>query len=756
MQPSAPSRDAAVSSPDMNRRMTWLGAAAIALATLAVYANSLSGPLVFDDVASILQNPSIRNLGRITDVLTPPATDGMTVGGRPLLNLSLALNYAISGTEVWSYHALNIVIHLLAGLTLFGIVRRTLALHPGLAAPRGNRPGVASTEGHWIALAVAALWALHPLHTEAVTYVIQRAESLMGLLYLQTLYAFIRTVEKPASRLWPAWCVGACLLGMATKEVMVSAPLIVLLYDRTFVTSSFREAWHRRRRLYAALACTWILLVVLVASHGGNRGGSIGFGVSIGWWEHALTQFRAMSRYLWLSFWPHPLAFDYGPERITGVMDVLPYVFPVGLLAWITLLGFQRRTAVGFAGVWFFAILAPTSLIPGPTQMTVEHRMYLPLAVVLTGAVVIACRLGGRRILLASLPVCAVFAGLTVARNTDYRSELALWKDTADKRPNNPVAWGSYGSALDKAGRLEEALAAEQKAQQITPYFWGIQFNLGNVLVEMGRLPEAVEAYNQALQLRPDQSEVRANLARTLALLGQFEAAAGHYRTILGTQPNSATAHAGLGLALLGLGHAADAVVPLTTASGLEPGNADIEYNLGNALMLSNRPAEAVLHYERVLALRPAFIEAACNLADALLAVGRPADAIARYEAALRLQPDHAVAHGRFGILLAGLQQLPAAIAHLGRAVELQRGGGGFLLPFATVLLQADRAGDAIPQLNAFLRLNPQGTEAAQAHTLLGTAYRRGGDATRAATEFQAALRSDPNYAPARDALRAP
>ena len=204
----------------------------IALAGFAAYANSFSGPYVFDDLGSIPENPTIRQLWPIGRVLTPPP--GQTVSGRPLVNLSLAINYAFGGTGVAGYHLGNLLIHLLAGLTLFGIVRRTLVPKTRMATQ--------------LACAVALLWTLHPLQTESVTYLIQRAESLMGLFYLLTLYCFIRWidadvgakrarvplqsgsgsrqafVESGRSNGW-AWLSGlCCLLGMASKEVMVSAP----------------------------------------------------------------------------------------------------------------------------------------------------------------------------------------------------------------------------------------------------------------------------------------------------------------------------------------------------------------------------------------------------------------------------------------------------------------------------------------------------------------------------------------------------
>jgi hypothetical protein len=169
-----------------------LAGLALVLAVAAAYANSLRAPFVFDDGFAIVRNATIRHLGRIGDVLSPPT--GFAVCARPLVNLSLAINYAISGLNPWSYHLLNVVIHALAALALFGILRRTLA-------------GPAAAFAAWTA---ALLWALHPLLTESVTFVIQRTESLMGLCYLTTLYCFIRGA-RGAARPWFGLCFLSCL-----------------------------------------------------------------------------------------------------------------------------------------------------------------------------------------------------------------------------------------------------------------------------------------------------------------------------------------------------------------------------------------------------------------------------------------------------------------------------------------------------------------------------------------------------------------
>ncbi|MEO6876250.1 MAG: hypothetical protein ABI222_15655, partial [Opitutaceae bacterium] len=377
--------------------LTTRGAIALAggtlvLAVVAAYANSWNAPFVFDDFMAITQNPTIRHLDRLGDVLSSPAfATGST--GRPMVSLSLALNYAVGGYDVKGYHLANTLIHAVAALALFGLMRRTL-LRPVMR----EKFGAAALP---LAFAIALLWALHPLQTESVTFVIQRSESLMGMFYLLTLYGFIRAVESASPRRWQIFTVIVCLVGMATKEVMVSAPVLVLLYDRTFVAGSFGRAWQQRRTFYLSLAATWLLLAYTVIA-AGQRGGAAGFGRGVSSWDYALTQCHAIILYLRLAFWPSPLVVDYGTTIVQSLGEVWwQALLLIGLVAG-TCFALVRRPAVGFAGVWFFALLAPSSsVVPLITQTMAEHRMYLSLAAVI-GLVV----LGGYRWLgRGSLPV---------------------------------------------------------------------------------------------------------------------------------------------------------------------------------------------------------------------------------------------------------------------------------------------------------------------------------------------------------------
>ena len=610
----------------------------IAVAALAAYANSVGGPFVYDDGPAIADNPTLRHFA---SAFFPP--DGTTVSGRPLVNLSLALNYALSGSDVWSYHALNVLIHLAAGLALFGVVRRTLST-------------LAFQHSTAAAGAVALLWTIHPLQTEAVTYTVQRAESLMGMFYLLTLYGFVRAVESPAPRAWFALSFAACLAGMACKEVMVSAPLLVLLFDRTFVAGSFRTAWQKRKSYYAALAGTWLLLAVLVASTGGDRSGTVGFDVGVPWWAYWVTQFRAVTHYLALTFWPHPLIFEYGTFWETSFAAVLPRALLVLALLAGTVVALRRRPALGFLGAWFFAMLAPTSVLPGTTQMIVEHRMYLSLAAVLVFAVVAAHARFGARSLVGFFGAAAALAGVTFERNADYRSELALWSDTVAQCPTSALAHCNLAIALVKLQRLPEAVAHYEQSLALAPRAPNTHYNYALALTRLGRGPDAIAHYEAALRVKPDFASAQCNLGTLLFQAGRAAEAIPHFERALRLTPDDSDTHCNLANALYQTGRASEAIAHYERALALRPGDADNHYNYANTLLQLGRTTEAIAHYAKSLALRPNDPDTHFNLGVAYEQAGRPDGAIAQWRLALQLRPDYAAARENIARLQAALR----------------------------------------------------------------------------------------------------
>jgi tetratricopeptide (TPR) repeat protein len=585
--------DRMATSPQFRPASRWLAPGMVCIAAWGAYGGSLNGEFVYDDLAAIVGNPSIRHLG--WHALRPP--DGLTTSGRPLVNLSFALNHALGGLGVGGYHLANLLIHAAAGLVLLGLVRRTLDL-PGLA-------GRFRRDAGWLALAAALLWTVHPLQTEAVTYVVQRVESLMGFFYLLTLYCLVRAGTAGSSRGWLAGSVAACAAGMACKEVMVSAPVVSLLLDRACLAGSFRAAWRQRAPYYLALAATWLLLLALVHSTGWNRGGTVGAGTSVGWWDYLLTQFRALPHYLRLSAWPHPLAFDYGTFWERDPAALLPQMILVVGLAVAALAALRFRPRLGLLGAAFWAPLAPTTLLPGTTQMIVEHRMYLSLAPVVVGLVLAGHALLGRRALLLAGAAAIALVPATAARNRAYRTGLMLWGDTVAKVPGNARAHCNLGIALAAAGRPAEAVRHYDLSLQLEPNAAQTHYNRGVALARLERWPDALQAYARALALSPDLPEALCNQGAALLASGQPEAAIG----------------------------------PLQRARGLRPDDAEIAGNLGNALAQAGRAGEALPHYAAALRLQPGDADLHFNRGQALLSLGRAAEARADLEAAVRLRP---------------------------------------------------------------------------------------------------------------------
>ncbi|HXA79862.1 MAG TPA: tetratricopeptide repeat protein [Opitutaceae bacterium] len=697
------------------------------------------------------------------------------MAGRPIVNLSLAVNYAFGGLDPWGYHALNLAIHMLAGLVLFGVVRRTLlrqgyggqalrehstfnVQHPTSKSndPIFQEPNFAEA-ATWLAFAVALLWVLHPLQTESVTYISQRAESLMGLFYLATLYFFIRGVARSpeprvqsretgdnptsqlstlssglpvrrsfskggSSRLWFTASILSCLIGMACKEVMVSAPLMVLLYDRTFVAGTFRDAWSKRWRYYAGLASTWLLLGFLVAGTKG-RGSTAGFGSEITSWPYALTQFRAIVHYLQLSLWPHPLVLDYGTALATRASEIVPYAVIVLLLLVGTAFALWRRPALGFLGAWFFAILAPSSsIVPVVTQTMAEHRMYLPLIPVMVLIVLGLQALLGRRSAVILLAMAVGLGCVTARRNESYRSELAIWSDTEKNCPDNMRAHYIVGDQLRLQGKSQEAITELQTAIRLEPRYAQAHNSLANLLEKIpGRLPEAVAEYETAIRLKPDFAEAHYNLALAMAdLPGRLPDEISEYEAAVRINPNLVEAHINLAAALSNLpGRMPEAISEYETVVRLEPDLAKAQFQLGVALANSGRTADGIAHLETAIRIQPDDVDAYTALGTALVQAQQYPEAISRFQQALKLQPDNISAYNNLGTALLRVGRFPEAADQFNAVLKIDPRYSTARLNLAVALSHLNRVPEAIQQLKSILQTNANNEAGAAARNLL-------------------------------------
>jgi tetratricopeptide (TPR) repeat protein len=517
----------------MTRHLAWF--TVIALSVIFAFSSATTAPLVFDDVPAIRENASIRQLAPLSVPLSPPANT--SVSGRPIVNLSLAVNYAINTalgvdpTATFGFHVANILIHIACALLLFAIVRRTLV-------PLWTDERASSID--MIAGFAALLWALHPIQTGAVDYVVQRTELLVSAFYLATLYCSIRAWDAPASRrtMWYVFGVVACMLGLWSKEVMLTAPFVLLVYDRTFRAESWSALFANvgRRNFYIALGVATALAVLSVGANA--RTESVGFNLGITWYEYAYTQAWAIARYLRLLVLPVGLTFDYGQHAVRGLAGIPGLVVITALLIG-AVIAWRRpeRRWLAFLAVWFFFILAPSSsIVPIRTEVAAERRVYLASAavflLVVVGVDLLARRLDWRsRVTRGLLCVVALLlAVLTFARGRVYADTELLYRDVIAKAPNNARGYVGVGLAMVRSenDRSSEAFAMFRRAVELDSNYFAAWQLLGTMELARQNWPDAAKYYTRALQLEPGNLPATDGLVRSLIGQRQFDAALPH------------------------------------------------------------------------------------------------------------------------------------------------------------------------------------------------------------------------------------
>src|SRR5262245_40508292 len=670
-------------------RTTILPVLVLLVTGIAVYWNSLDGPFVWDDQTSIVTNPTIQRLWPLSVPLTPPSET--PVARRPVVNLSFALNYAYGALHETGYHAGNIAVHIVCALVLFGIVRRTLD-GPKLR----QRFGAMSNT---TALGAPMLWMVHPLQREAVNYITQRTESMMALFFLLTLYCAIRARRSPADAAsWQVVAIVACALGMASKESMLTAPIIVALYDRTFEFNSWREAWQTRKYFYSALAVTWIELGAFVLLQPRT---TAGFSAAVSPWTYLLNQVEMITLYLRLSLWPSPLILDYGLPRALSLGSIAGIAIVLLALLVVTAVALVRRPAIGFLAATFFITLAPTSsVIPIVSEVGAERRMYLPATALAVLAAISVAMLMGRtskppatqrrnRLIgaAAAIAVLAVLAVRTVYRNAEYGSPVQLWRTVVERRPHGraraalatelitsgnhdeamvqlreavsdyPDARFGLGTELILEGKVEEGIANLRQFIQAQPSNLNrtpARILLAQSLANQGNLQEAIDGFRAVLKDVPTHDGVRTNLADVLTVLGQHEQALTEYRALLVRQPNSSAIETRLAMSLSKTGRLNEAIEHFRHARDLDPRSGALNRYLAEMYLRINDGTQGEAYAREALRIDPNDGESQNMLGVALAARGRVDEAIPRFQQALKINPNNLQAQANLERALRG------------------------------------------------------------------------------------------------------
>jgi protein O-mannosyl-transferase len=704
------------------RRHGWRLLAVWVLVLIA-YSNSFHGALVFDSALVIGQDPRIRqaSAANIESILTGGYWHASATAGlyRPFTTLSYLANYAVlgNGPQPAGYHWVNFALHEVNVALVYALG----VLIFGETAP---------------ALALAAIWGLHPLLTESVTNIVGRADLLAALGILAGLLCHAKGASA-AGRRRAAWLAGLAAgqtVGLFSKESAAVLPGLMLLYDLTWVE---RAQWRRQAFAYAAVALPLAFFFFLRGGFGMHM--LIEYAenplVSAGFWTARLTAVKVAGKYLWLFFWPARLSADYSynavplfgwrPSNREDAQTLIALAVLLGAATLALLLAVHwRRTGkpLLFFLVFFFVALSPVSnLIVLIGSIMAERFLYLP-SVGLAGCMVAACYMLGRRwrsvaaLAWAALAlVCLAFAARTHARNSDWHDGITLWTSAVEVCPGSARPHYNLAKEFEHIpGRMEDAAAEYREAVRIEPDRADAHDNLGNVLAELpGRLPEAIAEYRQALQIAPDLAVVHNDLANALARMpGGIPEAIPEYRAALRLQPANAEVHYNLANALAGIPDSLpEAIAEYRATLQIQPDHADAHNNLGNALAgVPGRLPEAIAEYKAALRIQPGMVAAHINLGNTLFGIpGGLAEAIGEYQTALRIRPDNAEAHNNLGNALAGMPgRMADAIAEFHAALRSDPGLIEAHVSLGKALsLTPGRIPEAIAEYEAALRIRP-------------------------------------------------
>jgi len=700
---------------------------AIALTGLVAvtYAGCFNAPFVFDDFTIVNENPFMRSLWPPSRAMEAPYRS--TAAGRPLVAYSFAVNYAVSGLAVWSYHLFNLTVHAANVLLLYALLRRTAAL-PGVAARLGGVLSGPVAGRCWAGL-LAAAWAVHPLNSETVVYIAQRTELMMAFFVMAAFACLLRSARHdradgaegdPGSSglVWPLGAVVCGVLAALCKETAAVLPVLLLLFDRAFVAGSFKQAWRRRKLLH--LGGIAVIAVAGVLGLGGHRGG-LEVGDPSVTWRYLLTQGAVILHYLRLSLVPYPLAITHEWPLVDGLRDGWLPAAAVGLGLLATGLALVKRPMIGFLGSAFYLLLAPTSsVIPIMSEVVGERRMYLPLIAVLIliwaaaaaaitrwsprgrGPVYIG---GGAGFTLAAI---MAWSAVTVARVQDYQTEERLWRQTLRVQPGSLYARSNLAGAIMHGSGLDEAERLLKEIQLESPDFPHVDSQLALVAFRRQQFARASDLYLKSAHSIYGKPTDYAYAGYSLIMQGKREAGA------------------------YALGRALE----------MDPDDPTTLNFVATVLSKDGKYGDAVVYLKKILANYPEMSAVWSNLAHNLTQLGRPDQARAAFRSAFEQDPDDVRLLRNFGNFEAKAENHGPAIALFRRWLHLEPHAAEPRLKLVTLLVETGDDAAAAAEFARLVVLHPRNVEARQRYAwwLLNT-----GRSSDAARQMQVARELDPD-----------
>ena len=593
----------------------------LALIVILIYANTIGSPFIFDSSNNIVSNPHIR-ISKITLSALTDAAFKSPARQRPLSNISFALNYYLLGYNVVGFHVVNILIHISTGFLLYFFVKSTFRT-PALRSRYDN--------DMWIAFFTAAVWMVHPLQTQSVSYIVQRMNSLCAMFYMLSIlfYARFRLGGQQRKKWWLfSGCILAGVLALTSKQIAATLPFFIIAYEWYFF-QDLEVKW-LKNHLALLTGCLLLVAVIVLAVLGSNPLDVIlqGYkGRDFTLTQRLLTEPRVVIFYISQLLWPHPsrLNLDHDFALSNSLMDPMTTffsIFTIAALIGLAVVTARKQRLLSFCILWFFGNLVIESSIVS-LEIIFEHRVYLPSMTFCLIVVWVVYRRVKPTWLQTALLCVMVTVGAvwTYQRNEVYRDRITFWQDCVNKSPRKARPYNNLGVALADKGDHEEALKAYHKALEIDPHYEDPIANIGLSLAEQGKIEESITQFLKALQIDPKDYKTLNNLGASLIVVERYTEAVQRLSEALRLNPYYAQAHNNIGVALQHQGRIEEAIDHFSTAVQLDPGYLKAYNSLGIALAKQGRYEEAIKQFSAALKINPEYKSARLNLEKSLKAI---------------------------------------------------------------------------------------------------------------------------------------
>lgn len=516
------------------------------LSGLVIYSNTFFSSFHLDDLPSIVYNSSIRNIHDLHNIWNFWPT-------RFIAYLSLAFNYHFHHLDVFGYHLFNLAVHLGLGILVWWFSLLTFS------TPIMKDQKIAR-HANLVSFFAALIFVTHPIQTQAVTYIVQRTASLATFFYLGslTLYVKSRLLEDKKStsgfrRLYYSGSLVLAVMAMFTKEMTITLPLMICLYEFCFFKTNGNFNW---KRFVPFLFCLSIIPLTMLFTKTLNLEQMQRVGedaLTISPWSYFLTQFRVLVTYVRLLLLPLNQNFNYDYPVANTLLD-LSVLMSLFLLAGIFIVAvklFRNYRLVSFGIFWFFLSLLPESTIIPINDVIYEHRLYLSMAgyslFLISSLYYLFEKNDLKRMVMIMLTVVIFYSTLTYARNAVWRDEITLWNDAIHKSPHKARSYNNRGLAYLINGNFVQALSDFSEAIEIEPNSTTAYGNRGIVYQSMGNFDQAISDYIKAIETKPEHADAYSKLYSYLgsayAGKGNFDQAISNYNKAINIKPDSIDAY---------------------------------------------------------------------------------------------------------------------------------------------------------------------------------------------------------------------